>query len=74
VGKDETTGAYAGAGTVLIKINGAWYNDFEYGNINEWPDQWTLNLPESETAGKVNVEIYVDDPNKAVFTVVVQYK
>jgi len=72
--KDETTGAYAGAGTVLIKINGAWYNDFEYGNINEWPDQWTLNLPESETAGKVNVEIYVDDPNKAVFTVVVQYK
>ncbi len=71
---DEETGTYTGAGTVLIKVNGAWYNDFEYGNINDWPDQWTLTLPESETSGNVTVEIYVDDPNTSIFTVVAEYK
>ena len=72
--KDATTGTYVGVGTVMIKVNGGWYNGFEYGNINQWPDQWVLTLPESETPGNVTVEIYVDDPNTVVFTVVAEYK
>lgn len=70
----DEEGRYNGAGVVGIKVDGAWYNGFDYTDINSWPDEWTLELPESDTKKKSTVEVYVDSMSTPIYTVKASYK
>ena len=61
-------------GKVSIEIDGASYNDFPAmcANLEDWPDSWTLELPEREEGGTAIVEIFVN--GSSVFTYGATYK
>lgn len=46
----------------------------EYSNINDWPTVLNLELPERDTKGSVNVEIYVGSIEAPVYTTTANYK
>ena len=64
------------SGTVVIKVDGSFYDSFDakYSDIANWPDSWTLDLPDRETKGAVSVEIFVNDVSSPVYTYDVNYK
>ncbi|MDE5780776.1 MAG: Stk1 family PASTA domain-containing Ser/Thr kinase [Lachnospiraceae bacterium] len=63
-------------GTVVIKVDGSFYDGFDskYSDLSNWPDSWTLDLPDREEPGTVTVEIYVNDVSSVVYTYDVKYK
>lgn len=63
------------SGTVVIKVDGSYYDfDAKYTDLSNWPDSWTLDLPDREEAGTVSVEVFVNDVSNAVYTYDVNYK
>lgn len=64
------------SGTVVIKIDGSFYDGFDskYSDLSNWPDSWTLDLPERNEPGTVTVEIYVNDVSNVIYTYDVKYK
>lgn len=70
----DDSGNYTG--TVVIKVDGSFYDGFDskYSDLSNWPDSWTLDLPERDSAGTVSVQIYVNDVSNPVYTYDVKYK
>lgn len=64
------------SGTVVIKVDGSFYDGFDskYSDLSNWPDSWTLDLPERDEEGTVTVEIFVNDVSSPVYTYDVKYK
>lgn len=64
------------AGTVVIKVDGSFYDSFDakYSDISNWPDSWSLDLPDRDTKGAATVEIFVNDVSSPVYTYDVNYK
>lgn len=70
----DDSGNYTG--TVVIKVDGSFYDGFDskYSQLENWPDSWTLDLPDREEGGTVTVEIFVNDVSSAAYTYDVKYK